>query len=92
MTTLVERIVAIGEALDAARIDWALGGALALAYATEEPRATRDIDVNVFVPATEAPAVLAALPAGVAHGTADQEAALAVVTTDLVDTLRSCMG
>ena len=77
MTTLVERIVAIAEALDAARIDWALGGALALAYATEEPRATRDIDVNVFEPATEAPAVFAALPDGVAHGTADQEAALA---------------
>ena len=77
MTTLVQRIVAIAEALDAARIDWALGGALALAYATEEPRATRDIDVNVFVPATEAPVVFTALPHGVAHGTADLEAALA---------------
>lgn len=77
MTTLVERIVAIADALDAARIDWALGGALALAYATEEPRATRDIDLNVFVPATDAPAVFAALPAGVSHGAADCDAALA---------------
>jgi len=67
----------IAEALETARIDGALGGALALADATEEPRATRAIDVNVFVPATVAPAVFAALPAGVAHGAADQEAALA---------------
>lgn len=43
-----------------------LGGALALAYATHEPRGTRDIDVNVFVASTEAQAVFAALPAGVA--------------------------
>ncbi|MEZ5249926.1 MAG: hypothetical protein R2713_12170 [Ilumatobacteraceae bacterium] len=54
MTTLVERIVAVCDHLDRAGLPWALGGALALAYATEEPRATRDIDVNVFVPATDA--------------------------------------
>jgi hypothetical protein len=36
-----------------------------LAYATNEPRGTRDIDVNVFVDAADAPSVFAALPAGV---------------------------
>lgn len=45
--TLAERIVAIDRALTAVR--HAFGGALALAYYAE-PRATVDIDVNVFVP------------------------------------------
>jgi hypothetical protein len=46
--TLPERIVAIERSLG--RIPHAFGGALALAYYAE-PRATVDIDVNVFVPA-----------------------------------------
>ena len=71
MTTLIDRIVAVCESLDRAGIPWALGGALALAYATNEPRGTRDIDVNVFVASTEAQAVFAALPAGVAFTDAD---------------------
>ena len=75
MTTLVERIVAVCDHLDRAGLPWALGGALALAYATEEPRATRDIDVNVFVPATDAARVFASLPAGVVYGAADVRAA-----------------
>jgi hypothetical protein len=45
--TLAERIVAVDEAL--AAVPHAFGGALALAYYAE-PRATIDIDVNVFVP------------------------------------------
>ena len=71
MTTLAGRIVAICAALDDEKIPWALGGALALAYATNEPRGTRDIDVNVFVDAAQAGAVFAALPAGVVFGEAD---------------------
>ncbi|MCY4104613.1 MAG: hypothetical protein OXG55_15355 [bacterium] len=43
----------------------AFGGALALAWCVEEPRATNDIDLNVFVPAAEFGSVLAALPAGI---------------------------
>lgn len=46
--TLAERIVALDGALS--DIPHAFGGALALAYYAE-PRATIDIDVNVFVPA-----------------------------------------
>ena len=75
MTTLVERIVAVCESLDRSEIPWALGGALALAYATREPRGTRDIDVNVFVAAAAAPEVFVALPSGVRWSEADVEAA-----------------
>lgn len=71
MTGLVERIEAIGASLEAAGLPWALGGALALAYATEEPRGTRDIDVNVFVSSARAAEVFAALPPGVRHAAAD---------------------
>jgi hypothetical protein len=47
--SLPEKVVALHEALDDARIPHALGGALALAYYAE-PRATVDVDLNVFVP------------------------------------------
>ncbi|MBM3683668.1 MAG: hypothetical protein FJW83_03855 [Actinobacteria bacterium] len=77
MTSLVDRVRAIAAALDDAAIEWAIGGALALAYATEEPRGTRDIDVNVFVEASDAARVFTALPAGVVYGEADVRAALA---------------
>ena len=46
--TLAERVVALDAAL--ADVPHAFGGALALAYYAE-PRATIDIDLNVFVPA-----------------------------------------
>ena len=75
MISLVDRVLAVCSALDARQVPWALGGALALAYATEEPRGTRDIDINVFVSATEAPAVFAALPEGVQHSAADVKSA-----------------
>jgi hypothetical protein len=77
MTNLVGRIIGVCESLDAAGVPWALGGALALAYATNEPRGTRDIDVNVFVGAGEARAVFAALPVGVGSTDADVEEASA---------------
>ncbi|MDQ1466731.1 MAG: hypothetical protein QOH10_1146 [Actinomycetota bacterium] len=53
MTTrlsLPDKVLALDRALDA--IPHAFGGALALAYYAE-PRATVDIDLNVFVPETE---------------------------------------
>ena len=58
--TLAERIVAIDAAL--AAVPHAFGGALALAYYAE-PRATIDIDLNVFVPADCFAAVAAPLVA-----------------------------
>jgi hypothetical protein len=65
VSSLVEKVVAVADALTAAGVPHAFGGALALAYCTEDPRGTRDIDVNAFVPAEEAQRVLAALPPGV---------------------------
>src|SRR3989441_9195342 len=47
---LAEKVVRLHETLDAAGIGHAFGGALALAYYAE-PRATIDIDLNLFVPA-----------------------------------------
>ena len=46
--SLPEKIEAIDRQLEGQRIDHAFGGALALAYYAE-PRATDDIDVNVFL-------------------------------------------
>ncbi|HEX3608665.1 MAG TPA: hypothetical protein VHU14_03195 [Solirubrobacterales bacterium] len=47
--SLPEKVIIIHEALTDAKIPYALGGALALAYYAD-PRATIDIDINVFVP------------------------------------------
>jgi hypothetical protein len=55
-----EKIVAIERTLVAAGIPHAFGGANALAY-YGTPRATADIDLNVFVPASRASDVLTAL-------------------------------
>lgn len=75
--TLPEKIVALHRALAKKRIRHAFGGAIALAYWTRDPRGTSDIDLNVFVPATESGPALAALPTGVARpaGTAEAIAA-----------------
>lgn len=67
--TLVEKVLALHEALGGARIPHAIGGALALAYYAE-PRTTIDVDLNVFVPAQDWPTVQSALePLGVAVAT-----------------------
>lgn len=63
---LPERVIVLHDALDDAGIPHAIGGAIALAYSTDEPRGTRDIDVNVFVTTADVDRVFAALPAGVA--------------------------
>ena len=64
--TLPEKLVALHRALARRRVPHAFGGAIALAYWTLDPRATSDIDVNVFVPAAEAERALRALPPEVA--------------------------
>ena len=60
MSVLGQRLLAIHEALTGGGIPHAFGGAIALAYCTEEPRGTRDLDVNVFVEPAAAESVLAA--------------------------------
>jgi hypothetical protein len=63
--SLPEKVVAIDEGLAAGQIAHAFGGALALAYYAE-PRATIDVDVNLFIGPDQHPAVSSALsPLGV---------------------------
>ncbi len=68
---LAERLVAITSTLDAADVPHAFGGAIALAYALEEPRGTRDLDINLFTPTASGPGVLAALGGLFGHSEAD---------------------
>jgi hypothetical protein len=60
--SLPDKLIAVDEALDAAGIAHAFGGALALAYYAE-PRSTADVDVNVFCSVDDYPAVAASLSA-----------------------------
>jgi len=75
MSVLAQRLIEIHDALSAARLPHAFGGAIALAYCTEEPRGTRDLDVNVFVDPSKASEVFDALPSAVATTAGDLEAA-----------------
>jgi len=65
MSVLAQRLLAIDSNLAAAGIPHAFGGAIALAYCTGEPRATIDLDINVFLPHDDTTAALAALPTAV---------------------------
>ncbi len=70
---LVAKIVAIHDALDSANLAHAFGGALALAWCTEQARGTNDVDVNVFVDAAQSARALVALPSAVAVDDDDVE-------------------
>jgi hypothetical protein len=65
MSELVEKLFSIHDSLTETGLAHAFGGAIALAYCVEEPRGTRDLDVNIFVDASEAESVLGSLPRGV---------------------------
>jgi hypothetical protein len=65
MSLLADRLLAVHDALTRGRMPHAFGGAIALAYCTEEPRGTRDLDVNVFVEPARAREVFEALPSAV---------------------------
>jgi hypothetical protein len=58
--SLPEKVIVIHETFGDLRIPHALGGALALAYYAD-PRATIDIDINVFVPVDQGKRVVDAL-------------------------------
>lgn len=71
--SLPEKVIAVHEALRLAKIPHAIGGALALAYYAE-PRATIDIDLNLFVPTDRWNEVADALiPLGIDAGSLDTE-------------------
>ena len=71
---LTERIVGIHKALEAGGIPHAFGGALALAWCIGRPRATIDIDVNLFLKKADAAVALEALPEGITVSPATQRA------------------
>jgi hypothetical protein len=74
VSVLVEKLFAIHDALTVAGLSHAFGGAVALAYCVEEPRGTRDLDVNIFADAARAEAVLGNLPDQIAVSAADVDA------------------
>lgn len=65
MSVLADRLLAVHQALATAELPHAFGGAIALAFCTYEPRGTQDLDINVFIPRTDADQALAVLPTGV---------------------------
>ena len=69
--TLIEKVVAIHRSLRDAGLAHAFGGALALAWCTQQARGTVDIDLNLFVEPDDVRGALALLPAEVAWGDAD---------------------
>jgi hypothetical protein len=69
---LPEKMLEIHEHLQAARIDHAFGGALALAWCTQQARGTIDLDVNVFVGPERTDETLAALPDAVVASADDR--------------------
>lgn len=71
MSSLIEKLFAIDDALTSASLAHAFGGAIALAYCTQEPRGTRDLDVNIFSDSSRAKAVLAELPDEIAVSAKD---------------------
>lgn len=62
---LPEKMLAIHASLADAGLAHAFGGALALAWCTQQARGTIDLDVNVFVEPDRVDDVIAALPPGV---------------------------
>jgi hypothetical protein len=67
-------MVAIHSHLRAADIAHAFGGALALAWCTQQARGTIDLDVNVFVGPERADDMLAGLPDGIVASVRDRGA------------------
>jgi hypothetical protein len=72
--SLPDKLLAVHRALDAAGYRHAFGGAIALAYHVEQPRATADIDVNVQADPQDAEALFAALPEQFGHAAKDARA------------------
>jgi hypothetical protein len=62
VSELVEKLFAIHSALTEVKLAHAFGGAIALAYCTQEPRGTRDLDINIFSAPSAAEQALRALP------------------------------
>lgn len=68
---LVDKVVEIHNALTDAKLPHAFGGALALAWCIGDPRATADVDVNVFIAESDAEKLRSGLPIGIALAASD---------------------
>jgi hypothetical protein len=75
MSVLAQRLLSVHASLTHARLPHSFGGAIALAYCTQEPRGTRDLDVNIYSDPGDAAKALGALPKDVTIGSADIETA-----------------
>lgn len=71
--TLVEKIIGVHKALKEANIRHAFGGALALAWCTQQARGTVDIDLNIFLEPAAAMPALEALPQDVNWSMTDHQ-------------------
>lgn len=69
--TFVEKIVLVHQRLTDAEVPHAFGGAIALGFHVESPRATADIDVNIAMATDESRRALAGLPTDVGWNEAD---------------------
>ena len=69
---LPEKMLALHSSLQKAALPHAFGGALALAWCTQQARGTIDLDVNLFVDPDQVDDVIAALPRGVVVTDADR--------------------
>ncbi len=83
MSELITKLFAVHDALPAAGLAHAFGGAIALSYCTEEPRGTRDLDLNIFTNSSRARTALAALPDGISVSPADIDAVVRGAQTRL---------
>ena len=73
MTTLADKIVQLHRQLESKQIAHAFGGALALAWCTEHPRGTVDIDLNIFLPIDDVDRCIRALPRSIRCTDADRD-------------------
>ncbi len=62
MTSLQSQMVQLHKSLARRNIPHAFGGALALAWCTQQARGTIDIDINIFISTEEIDLLIAALP------------------------------
>jgi len=65
MSSLIEKIVLLHQSLTQADYPHAFGGALALAWCTQQARGTIDIDINILVSVNQAEAIFNTLPVGI---------------------------
>lgn len=61
----VDLVQTVNDRLSIAEVGHGFGGAIALAYYVGDPRATRDLDINIAAPVAQAAAVFAVLPSSV---------------------------